>query len=50
MTVVLHDVVIVPQAVDVQQAVHRDVQDLHEAAKIHHGGDQPLERMPDALL
>src|ERR1700733_14766108 len=48
--VIFHDVVVVAQAVDVQQPVDGHVENLHEAAEFDHGGDQALERLPDALL
>ena len=47
---VLHEVFVVAQVVDVQQPVDRHVQDLHEAAELHHRGDEPLEGLADALL
>ena len=49
MAVVLHHVLIVAQVVQVQQAVDGDIQDLHEAAELHHGGDQAAEGLADAL-
>src|SRR6516162_5680920 len=50
MTVLLHHVQVIAQVIDMQQAVNRDLQDLHEAAELHHGGDEALEALPDALL
>ena len=41
---------IIAQIVDVQQAIHRHIQDLHEAAELDHGGDEALEGLADALL
>ena len=49
-TVLLHDIAVVVQGVDVQQPIDRNVQDLHEAAELHHGGDQAMESLPDPLL
>jgi hypothetical protein len=49
-TVLFHHVEIIMQIVDVQEPVHRHVQDLHEAAELHDRGDEALECLPDALL
>src|SRR6516162_2473387 len=48
--VLLHDIQVIAQIIDVQQSVDRDVQDLHETAELHHGGDEPLESLSDALV
>src|SRR5215472_19022643 len=45
-----HDVQVIAQIIDVQQPVDRYIQDLHEAAELHYGGDEALEGLPDALL
>src|ERR1700722_15061302 len=39
-TVAVHLVAVVRQAVDVQQAIHCDFQNLHEAAKVDHRGNE----------
>src|SRR2546429_276726 len=49
-TVVLHHVPVVPQIVDMKQPVDRYIEDLHEPAELHHGGNQALERLSDPLL
>src|SRR6516225_2739432 len=48
--VLFHDIQVIAQIIDVQQSIDRDVQDLHETAELHHGGDEPLEGLSDALL
>ena len=45
----LHDVFVVAQVVDVQQAVGADRRELHEGAELHHRGDEAFERLADAI-
>src|SRR6185437_7996413 len=44
-----HLVVRLLHEIDMQQAVHGDIQYLHEAAELDHGGDETLKSLPDAL-
>ena len=49
-TVIFHHVEVIAQIVDVQKPIHRNVENLHEAAELHHCGNETLEGLPDALL
>ncbi len=46
---VLHQVLVIAQAIQVQQSVHRNIHQLHEATELHHGGDKAAEGLADAL-
>ena len=45
----LHDVFVIAQVVDVQQAVGADRRELHERAELDHGRDETFERLADAI-
>ncbi len=44
-----HDVFVVAQVVDVQQAVGAHRRELHEGAELHHRGDEAFEGLADAI-
>ncbi len=49
MAVLFHLIVVIAQVVDVQQAVHGHLEDLHETAELDHRRDEALEGLADAL-
>src|ERR1700704_4441277 len=49
MSIVFHYVFIITKVVQVQQAIYRDIQYLHETSKLHDRCDEAVERLPNAL-
>src|SRR5215469_5984122 len=49
MSILLHDVFIVPEVIEMQQPVDSYIQDLYETPKLDHRRDDPVECLSDAL-
>ena len=49
MTIRAHHVLVVAQRIESQQAIDTDAAQLYKAAVLHHGRDEPVERLPETL-